>query len=325
MTHRGRSATKAWIMSREESGPPTSAQTIVLAGGLVETWNMEKSGRGRQWTSVSGRPRTASSLFSRSYFFSRVSILERGFCLYNVSMSFTVKQERFEGPLELLLDLIEKRKLFVNDVSMAKVADDYIAYVRNLGDFPVADSAQFVLIASTLLLIKSKSLLPTLSLTTEEQANIEDLEKRLALLARMRDLAQKIKPLFGARILYPRGDIRRQPVFSPDADMTTANILDAARRTLNNLPKKEFLPKVIVDKVISLEEMIGSLTERIGASLKMSFREFSGGASKGERVNVIVSFLAMLELVKQGVIAVAQENHFDDIHMETESVGVPRY
>jgi segregation and condensation protein A len=240
-------------------------------------------------------------------------------------MSFTVKQEQFEGPLELLLDLIEKRKLFVNDVSMAKVADDYIAYVRNLGDFPVADSAQFVLIASTLLLIKSKSLLPTLSLTTEEQANIEDLEKRLALLARMRDLAQKIKPLFGAKILHPRGDIRREPVFSPDADMTTANILDAARRALNNLPKKEFLPKVIVDKVISLEEMIGSLTERIGASLKMSFREFSGTAAKGERVNVIVSFLAMLELVKQGVIAVAQENHFDDIHMETESVGVPRY
>ncbi|HVT74797.1 MAG TPA: segregation/condensation protein A, partial [Candidatus Paceibacterota bacterium] len=99
-------------------------------------------------------------------------------------MTFTVKQERFEGPLELLLDLIEKRKLFVNDVSLSKVADDYIGYVNNLGEFPVAEGAQFVLIASTLLLIKSKSLLPTLELTTDEQASIDDLNRRLKIYER---------------------------------------------------------------------------------------------------------------------------------------------
>lgn len=240
-------------------------------------------------------------------------------------MSFTVKQEKFEGPLELLLDLIEKRKLFVNDVSLAKVADDYVAYVKNLSEFPVADSAHFVLIASTLLLIKSKSLLPALNLTPEEQGNIEDLERRLKTLARMRELSVKVKAMFGKDFLFARGEVKRDPVFSPDADMTTANILEAARRVLQNLPKKEFLPKVVVDKVISLEEMISSLTERITSSLKMSFKEFAGGASKGERVNVIVSFLAMLELVKQGVINVAQDKQFEDIVMETESITVPRY
>jgi chromatin segregation and condensation protein Rec8/ScpA/Scc1 (kleisin family) len=57
----------------------------------------------------------------------------------------------------------------------------------------------------------------------------------------------------------------------------------------------------------------------------MSFKEFAGTASKGEKVNIIVSFLAMLELVKQGIIDVKQERHFDDIHMETDSVGVPKY
>jgi len=240
-------------------------------------------------------------------------------------MSFTVKQEKFEGPLELLLDLIERRKLFVNDVSLAKVADDYIAYVRNLSEFPVADSAHFVLIASTLLLIKSKSLLPALNLTSEEQGNIEDLERRLNTLARMRQLSVKIKAMFGKDFLFARGDIKRDPVFSPDADMTAVNLSEAARRVLQNLPKKEFLPKVVVDKIISLEEMISSLTERITSSLKMSFKEFAGHASKGERINVIVSFLAMLELVKQGVINVAQDKQFDDIQMETDSITVPRY
>jgi segregation and condensation protein A len=239
-------------------------------------------------------------------------------------MSFTVQQEKFQGPLELLLDLIEKRKLFVSDVSLAKVADDYIAYVKNLSEFPVADSAHFVLIASTLLLIKSKSLLPNLNLTTEEQASIEDLERRLKVYEKMRELSQKIRPLFGKNVLFARGERRLDPVFSPDADMTLGNLLSAAQRVLQSLPKKEFLPKVVVDKVISLEEMITDLTKRVSESLKMSFKEFTG-SGKAEKVHVIVSFLAMLELVKQGIINVSQDRHFDDIHMETESVGLPRY
>lgn len=239
-------------------------------------------------------------------------------------MSFTVKQQHFEGPLDLLLDLIEKRKLFVNDVSLAKVADDYIAYVQNLGEFPVADSAHFVLVASTLLLIKSKSLLPQLNLTMEEQASIHDLERRLKIYERMREVSLLLKPRMGKAIMFSRGDRKQEPVFSPDADMTLTNICAAINRVLLNLPKKEFLPKVIVDKVISLEEMISNLTERVTSSLKMSFKEFTG-VNRAEKVHVIVSFLAMLELVKQGVINVSQEKHFDDITMETESIGVPKY
>jgi segregation and condensation protein A len=90
---------------------------------------------------------------------------------------YKVKTETFEGPLDLLLSLIEKRKLFINDISLAKVADDYVSHIQSLGNFPIADSANFILIASTLLLIKSKSLLPQLTLSEEEQTNVDDLEK----------------------------------------------------------------------------------------------------------------------------------------------------
>ncbi|MDP1625063.1 MAG: ScpA family protein [bacterium] len=243
----------------------------------------------------------------------------------SVQANFTVKAGSFEGPLDLLLDLIEKRKIFVSDVPLAQVADDYIAHIKSFEQFPVADSAQFILVASTLLLIKSKSLLPTLNLTAEEEASIHNLEHRLKIYERMRAVAQGLKPIFGARIMFPRGDKKHVPVFSPDADMTADNMFAAIGRVMASLPKKEFLPKVVIDKVISLEEMITSLTSRVSESLRMSFREFAGGASKGERVNIIVSFLAMLELVKQGVINVSQERHFDDIHMETEQIGVPKY
>jgi segregation and condensation protein A len=238
---------------------------------------------------------------------------------------YSVKTEHFEGPLDLLLNLIEKRKLFINDISLAKVADDFIAYIKSIHEFPIAESAHFILIASTLLLIKSKSLLPTLSLTEEEEASIEDLEKRLRLYKKIQELSVHIKNKFGKNIIFEKNSSRIiQSVFSPDESMTVTALLASIKNVLAHIPKKEHLPKVLVKKVISLEEMIGNLTERITSNLKMSFKEFSG-AHKHEKVHVIVSFLAMLELVKQGVIMVTQEKDFEDIHMETQEISVPSY
>jgi segregation and condensation protein A len=238
---------------------------------------------------------------------------------------FIIKHETFEGPLDLLLTLIEKRKLFINDISLAKVADDFISYVQQRESFPIAESAQFILIASTLLLIKSKSLLPTLNLTEEEETSIHDLEERLKLYQRIRDLSEHVKSRFGKNIIFEKNQSRViTPVFSPDESMTIPNLLNSIKSVLTNLPKKEHLPKAVVKKIISLEDMIDSLTKRIQSSLRMSFKEFSGHG-KEEKVTVIVSFLAMLELVKQGVIDVKQEQHTDDIEIETQNIGVPRY
>ncbi len=239
--------------------------------------------------------------------------------------SYNVKTHVFEGPLETLLSLIEKRKLFINDISLAQVADDYIAYVKSLSDFPIADSAHFVLIASTLVLIKSKSLLPSLTLTEEEQHSIEDLEARLKEYQKYKELSKHLRERFGIQVEYLRQPSKDQiVVFTPDKNISVARIEETIRSVLLNIPKKELLPKTVVQKVISLEEMIDDLTTRITSSMKMSFKDFSG-MGKSEKVNVIVSFLAMLELVKQGIIQVKQDEHFHDIEMETQSVGVPTY
>jgi segregation and condensation protein A len=239
--------------------------------------------------------------------------------------NFSVKTQSFEGPLELLLDLIEKRKLHISDVSLAQVADDFIAHIQKQEQFPVAESAHFILIASTLLLIKSKSLLPSLTLTEEEQSSIYDLETRLKLYERMRELSKHVKAAFGSQIMFGREyKFEIAPQFAPDPRMTLQGVHDAMKSLINRLPKHERLPQVTVRKIISLEEMITSLTDRITKNLKMSFREFSAHG-KAEKVNVIVGFLAMLELVKQGMIHVRQEKEFDDIHMESQTVGIPRY
>lgn len=242
---------------------------------------------------------------------------------------FEIKTESFVGPLELLLDLIEKRKLLINDIALSKVTDDFIRYVESLNHTnnrtSMGDSAQFILIASTLLLIKSKSLLPSLTLTEEEEQGIEDLETRLKIYKEIKDASQNITNLFGKNILYlQEGDRKFEPIFSPHKTMGIPNIVLGIKNIINSIPKKEALPKAVVRKIISLEESITKLTERITSGLRMSFNEFTK-EHKQEKVNVIVSFLAMLELVKQGIIDVNQDKSFGDINMETKKLSIPRY
>ena len=239
--------------------------------------------------------------------------------------TFSIKTPAFEGPLDLLLSLIEKKKLFINDISLAKVTDDFIGHIKSFENLPIAESAQFILVASTLLLIKSKSLLPSLTLTEEEEEGIHDLEIRLKIYQRIKDASINIKNLFGKDLVFFQSQSKNiQPVFSPHESTNLLSLTQAIKDVLKSLPKKEILAKAVVRQVISLEEMVDNLTKRITQGLKIKFSDFSK-EHKEERVNVIVGFLAMLDLVKQGIIHVSQDQNFGDIHMETKSVGVPRY
>ena len=178
--------------------------------------------------------------------------------------SYTVKTQVFEGPLDLLLDLVTKRKLFVNDVSLAQVTDDFIHYLEEHEEFPIGESAEFIVVASTLMLIKSRSLLPMIKLTDEEEESIHDLEDRLTLYAKVKTLAAGLKSIFGKQIIFEKTPSKNPTiVFSPDSKTDTGNLLLALERVIESLPKKELLPKVVVQKVISLEEMIEKLAERI--------------------------------------------------------------
>jgi segregation and condensation protein A len=242
--------------------------------------------------------------------------------------TFTVKTEVFEGPLDVLLNLIEKRKLFINDISLAKVTDDYIACIQSMQEVRMHHTADFIVIASTLLLIKSKSLLPELQLTEEEEKSVEELEDRLKQYKRIKELSLHIKVRFGKRILFPSKEAKAEVIFSPSPDITLGALVQAMKNVRATLPKKEKLPEVTVRKIRTLEETIKDLAGRVQSALKMSFREFSKhgtGLSKEEKVNVIVSFLAMLELVKQGIVEASQNELFDDIAMETHNVGTPNY
>ncbi|HEV7702612.1 MAG TPA: ScpA family protein [Candidatus Paceibacterota bacterium] len=233
--------------------------------------------------------------------------------------TYKVKTTGFEGPFGLLLDLVEKRKLFINDVSLATVTEDFLAHMNQLGGLTPREVTSFVLVASTLILIKSKSLLPNLNLTDEEQGDIKDLEERLRLYKLYIKLGGNIKSNFGKSIIFaPLERKNNVLVFLPDEQISKDSMMAFARNVLGSMPKKVFLPEVEVRKVISIEEIIDKLTERIQDAMKMNFSEFAGKApgkqyTREEKVHVIVSFLAMLELVRNGILDAVQGSHSEDI------------
>jgi segregation and condensation protein A len=232
--------------------------------------------------------------------------------------SYKVKTTAFEGPFGLLLALVEERKLFINDLSLAEVTEDYLKYVNNLPAADPSEISSFIVIAATLILIKSKSLLPGLNLTSEEEGDIRKLEERLRLYELFMRVSSAVKKNFGKRIIFPPEERKMDTlVFLPDERISRESMMEFARAAVDRIPKKPVLSEVEVKKVVSIEEMIDRLSSRIESALKVNFKEFAGrAATREEKVVVIVSFLAMLELTRQGIIDVIQENNFEDITME---------
>ncbi len=235
---------------------------------------------------------------------------------------YKIKTKNFEGPFYLLLSLIRERKLLINDLSLAQVTEDYLNYVNQLKSEQYLSAGErfrqvsdFIVVAATLILIKSKSLLPDLDLSAEEESSIHNLENRLKLYEFYLKLAEHVKNRFGKKIIFPPLERKNDTlVFLPDDQISKGRMMTLAHDVLDRIPKKISLPEVPVKKVISIEEMIRKLTERIQNSLEVSFKSFSGTArSREERVVVIIGFLAMLEMVRQGILHVTQESHFKDI------------
>ena len=240
-----------------------------------------------------------------------------------VHTRFTVRAGEYEGPLEVLLDLIERRKLLVNELSLSQVTDDFIAFIRSSEDFPMEDAANFVAVAATLLLIKSRSLLPELELSSEEEEDIDDLKRRLETYERARNAARELGRMFGRKVMVPAGERKPEPMFAPSKDLDLERLARALEEALAAREAEVKLPEARIRPMVSIEEMMDDLRTRVERALTISFSEFAG--DRKERIEVIVSFLALLELVKQGAVEAEQQGDFKDIQITNASASVPRY
>jgi segregation and condensation protein A len=246
---------------------------------------------------------------------------------------YKIKTEQFEGPLDLLLDLIEKRKLLINDISLTQITDDFINYVSLLRqgfEGQVTKISDFLVVASTLVLIKSKSLLPNLALEQSEEDDIRDLETRLKILQIIKGVSTSVEETFGKKTRFQKRQVKvLEPKFSPSEELNLQNMWVTILSVIKTFPHFEEKKEARVQKVVSLEDMMNSLINRVKKNVKMTFTEFkrTGNREKGKenRVNVIVSFLAMLELVKRGFISAEQDDKFEEINMESKEVNTPSF
>lgn len=224
----------------------------------------------------------------------------------------------------MLLDLIEARKLLVNELALASITEDFIQHVRAQATFPMEETTNFIQIAATLLLIKSKSLIPDLALSEEESADVEDLKRRLAAYEKVREAARELARIFGRRVMVPAGERVPDVVFAPARDLSVAALAEAMARVLAARETVEELPEARVKPLVTIEEMMDQLARRVQSAMTLSFKDFAGSAK--EKIEVIVSFLALLELVKQGAVAAEQFDAYGDIRIShTASAAVPHY
>lgn len=226
-------------------------------------------------------------------------------------VGYVVKTEAFEGPLELLLSLIGEKKLHISRVSLAAVADQFLKHLETVEEMNKPLVANFIYIASALMFIKSVSLLPSLKLSREEEQSIAELEERLKLYQRVKELGRHISQKFGRHIIFFRESPSATIIFVPTAEITLANLLKVLKQLVVSLPQPEALPNVLMKKVRKLEEVIDGLIQRIRGAMRLNFKDVV--RNQKEKINVILHFLGLLELAKRGIIKVEQEALFQDI------------
>lgn len=254
------------------------------------------------------------------------------------SMVYELRLDRFQGPLDKLLELIEARQLEITEINLAAVTDDFLRYLRLLNDAEQtqnggknnfgADShsarehlrvvADFIAVASRLILIKSKSLVPDIALSEDEEAEIKELEARLKLYRALKPVMKLLakrwqsgnsefsRPYFlqtfsmsaGAKLFYPASNISQDTLVA-----SIGKIVEGFRQFASE-------EETLNEKIISIEEKAKEIIERMRQWGEVSFARLSGTRSRAE---VIASFLALLHMAHEQLVLLEQAVHFSDI------------
>lgn len=227
---------------------------------------------------------------------------------------YTLKLEKFEGPLDLLLQLIEQEKMPITEIALGKVTENYLAYLaQHEEDIDVVELADFLTVAAKLLLIKSREILPLFHWEEDEEDG-KELEARLKMYKEYWDAAKKMQKMIRVgHFSYSRSKpVTRQEVkFSPPAGVDADNLRDFFAEVVARLEPVIRVPKQVIKDTINIQHKIASIRQAVLDQAQVNFRHLI--SSSKDRTEVIVNFLAMLELIKQRVITARQEGHFEDI------------
>lgn len=226
-----------------------------------------------------------------------------------------INLEQFQGPLDLLLQLIEKNKLQITEISLAKVTDQYLEYINNSENLAAEEVADFLLIASKLIYLKSKHLLPDFSI---EEDDAIDLEQQLKIYRQYYEASKVMNKMFLDD--KNRSYIRSTPYkidlsgeFIPPKNLSIESMIRAFENALARIERVVNLPKVVMARAMSIREKIGQIQDILRSAKNISFKNLLN--DRKNKTEIVVSFLAMLELVKQREIIVVQESMFGDLNI----------
>ncbi len=228
-----------------------------------------------------------------------------------------IKLEKFEGPLSLLLKLIEREKLDITEISLAKIADQYIQYIQN-NDIKPAEMADFLVIAARLLFIKSKALLPFL--LPEEEEEFDDLEQQLKMYKEFVEASELIRKMIGKKKFMfardPNKSGRRlvlggENIFSPPKNLSAKDLNLVFKELLERLKPAQKLEEDKIEDSISIEDKISHIQNMLLERIKIRFSRILERA--GSKTEIIVSFLAILELMRQRQVVLNQDKMFGEI------------
>jgi len=238
-----------------------------------------------------------------------------------------IKLNQFEGPLSLLLKLIESEKLGITEVSLAKITDQYIEYIKSSKYISPEHMADFLVIAAKLLYIKSKALLPYLF--PEEEEDIEELEKQLKMFKEFIEASRKIeKRLKEKKFMFIPSDrraarariLKEEKNFLPPKKIKKEDLYNTFKRLIEvKKPLIKNLEEEVIERKINIEDKIFSIEKSLIEKIRLSFNEILQKAES--KTEIVVSFLAVLELMKQKSISATQAGLFEEILLSKQDIN----
>jgi len=224
----------------------------------------------------------------------------------------------YEGPLALLLELIERAELDITAVSLAQVTDQYLQHVRSLAETTADEISSFLVIAAKLIQIKSEALLPRPPAREVGEENpAEELARQLRIYKRFKEIGGWIEER-QERNLQTYLRVAPPPKVEAKLDLsniTLADLLDSAVRVFAREAEKQALGTVISAPKITIREKIEMIVHRLRGEHAATFRGLLG--EKPTRLEIVVTFLALLELVKRYRVEARQDSLFSDIDIQT--------
>jgi segregation and condensation protein A len=231
---------------------------------------------------------------------------------------YRINTPLYEGPLDLLLDLIERAQLDITKLALAQVTDQYLDYMRNLADCDAAEVSAFLVIAARLVLIKSAALLPRQVVQDRPEQEVDDgeaLAQQLITYRRFKQLAAWLAQRETANLRTYLRLAAPTPRFEPRLDMEDITLRDLVGIAYQVFIGKADLPalsKVVTMQRITIREKIQAIIDILRRQGSTSFRTLAGSHT---RLEIVITFLAMLELIKRSMIDVEQADLFGEINL----------